>query len=365
MATNFLQFDPYKNNLVTDGVWSASAFRLNGGTRGKVSSSDFNKLMYQVTTMVTALAQMMEEKGVGTLPSAYDIYTMSDISLSLLKRNLHNIMTRKDMTPYATNASLLGYTPINSVKTKTTDYSMLVTDYYSTIQMNSVSAKNIYLPATPAIGGGWVIFENINTGTLTIQGTVNGQANPTLSQYEMMYVYWDASGAKWYGCKIANTISAPIIPPGVVLPVAEYSVPIPGYLLCDGSTYNGALPAYANLFAVIGNSYGGVSPNFKVPDFRGYFLRGAGGGVDPDGVRAMNDVQADAAKIVIPDHTHTASFDMIENGDSSTLHPEWEKTDASSTITSFPVTVEDGGAYDNGEGETRPINKPIYYIIKT
>jgi microcystin-dependent protein len=67
---------------------------------------------------------------------------------------------------------------------------------------------------------------------------------------------------------------------GFVTPVASINAyggntaPV-GWLLCDGANYSRA--AYADLFTVIGITYGNNSANdFKVPDLRGIFARGAG-----------------------------------------------------------------------------------------
>ncbi len=59
-------------------------------------------------------------------------------------------------------------------------------------------------------------------------------------------------------------------------PVAPYTTPIEqcGWMLCDGSEKDSSL--YPELYAAIGNSYGG-SPDgskFNVPDLRGQFLPG-------------------------------------------------------------------------------------------
>jgi hypothetical protein len=43
------------------------------------------------------------------------------------------------------------------------------------------------------------------------------------------------------------------------------NIPV-GWLLCDGSSY--LQSAYTSLYSVIGKSYGGTDPNFKVPDMR-------------------------------------------------------------------------------------------------
>lgn len=54
--------------------------------------------------------------------------------------------------------------------------------------------------------------------------------------------------------------------PGTIKKHAGASIP-PGYLRCDGASY--ATATYADLFAVIGYTYGGAGANFTVPDFKG------------------------------------------------------------------------------------------------
>jgi microcystin-dependent protein len=68
--------------------------------------------------------------------------------------------------------------------------------------------------------------------------------------------------------------------PRIVGEVIDYAgaTPPPGWLICDGSTYN-AVGLFANLFAVIGYSFGGSGDTFNVPDLRGRMSLGAGTGV--------------------------------------------------------------------------------------
>lgn len=47
-----------------------------------------------------------------------------------------------------------------------------------------------------------------------------------------------------------------------------------GWLLCDGKGYDRT--TYSQLYGVIGTKFGGSGSNFNVPDYRGFFLRGAG-----------------------------------------------------------------------------------------
>jgi hypothetical protein len=64
----------------------------------------------------------------------------------------------------------------------------------------------------------------------------------------------------------------PSYPPGTIIQRVA-GERINGYLFCNGSTYK--TEAYTALFHVIGNTFGGVHDEFKVPNFKAAFLRGA------------------------------------------------------------------------------------------
>jgi len=72
-----------------------------------------------------------------------------------------------------------------------------------------------------------------------------------------------------------------------------------GWLVCDGRE----LPSkqYSALYQVIQNGYGGQAPDtFKLPDFRGVFLRGLDLGRQLDGGRRLGSYQEDSNQ----NHTH-------------------------------------------------------------
>ena len=77
---------------------------------------------------------------------------------------------------------------------------------------------------------------------------------------------------------IQNQINAinNISPVGSVIQFAGNATSLPGYLPCDGTQY--LIPEYLALFRVIGFTYGGdeATGRFRVPNYRGVFLRGAG-----------------------------------------------------------------------------------------
>ena len=83
---------------------------------------------------------------------------------------------------------------------------------------------------------------------------------------------------------LASAVANALCPTGSILAYGSSTAPS-GWLLCDGTSYS--TTTYANLYAVIGSSYGTASAgNFNVPDLRGLFIRGASLGAgttnDPD-----------------------------------------------------------------------------------
>src|SRR5579872_6148929 len=93
-TNNFLQFNPTAANQDTDAQYAAEAL-LTGGipTNAIMSSQLGNKLFYQLTTWVAAMAAMMAAKG----------YNVSDSVLVNLQTTLANIVTQVDLYQGAPN----------------------------------------------------------------------------------------------------------------------------------------------------------------------------------------------------------------------------------------------------------------------
>ena len=138
-------------------------------------------------------------------------------------------------------------------------------------------------------------------------------------------------------------------PTGGVIAFAANSAPA-GYLVCDGSAVSRT--TYADLFAVIGTTYGpgDGSTTFNLPDLRGEFIRGFDGGSGVDAGRVFGSSQGDA----IETHTHGYfvgnSGTLIQTGGGS------RENDAGLVQTQ---------AQADGATETRPRNVALNYIIKT
>ncbi len=137
------------------------------------------------------------------------------------------------------------------------------------------------------------------------------------------------------------------IPPGTIIAYGGDINNIPlGWRFCDGSLISNTEPGYANLFAAIGNNFGGNSTEFNLPDFRGRFLRGVDNNpddiIDPDVTTRtemnpggntggfVGSVQVDATRLpndnfelsTNGNHSHTGTANAAGNhshtGDTST-----------------------------------------------
>lgn len=142
---------------------------------------------------------------------------------------------------------------------------------------------------------------------------------------------------------------------GQIINVPHDSIPS-NALQCDGSAISRT--TYATLFAAIGTMYGtgDGSTTFNIPDYRGWFLRGFGGGTDPDsgsrtdrgdgttgnnvGTQQTNNNQS---------HTHTVQRNTNDTGGGG---------GAKITGTGSNDQTENIGGNEN-----RPDNKYVWFCI--
>ncbi|NBX75041.1 MAG: tail fiber protein [Proteobacteria bacterium] len=159
------------------------------------------------------------------------------------------------------------------------------------------------------------------------------------------------------GAKLNSSVI--LVPTGAVMPFAMNSAPS-GWLAADGTEYS-KTGTYATLFAAIGVTYGetngagGVgTTHFRVPDLRGYFVRGAGTNSDGIASGTFGVKQADDFK----SHNHTSSTIVVRN--IAPIPTGWNvpnlagNLDPNNTVT----TTSTGGT------ETRPRNIAMLYCIK-
>nr|CBI81752.1 Phage related protein [Bartonella schoenbuchensis R1] len=176
----------------------------------------------------------------------------------------------------------------------------------TTITVNSLSEKSIY--------------KMTDIGVISLEG---GELQKD-GIYELIYSNSTLTRSLdgWY--LLNPTPKTPpqveIFPPGFIATFAMQTAP-DGWLICDGASYERV--KYPRLFKAIGEHWGTDSDTtFKVPDFRGMFLRGFddGRGIDKD--RKFAEKQQDSFKAhthsctiqTAGAHVHKYQYELLANG---------------------------------------------------
>lgn len=144
-------------------------------------------------------------------------------------------------------------------------------------------------------------------------------------------------------------------PVGAILPFPKAEVPA-GYLELDGSVQSAA--AFPDLAAYLGTTYntgGEPAGYFRLPDYRGEFLRGwdHGRGVDVD--RQLGSHQLDAFK----SHNHSAPM-WASTAFDTTGGPNFVGADVGGSSTG----LANSNLTPTGGSETRPRNLAVMWCIK-
>jgi hypothetical protein len=93
--------------------------------------------------------------------------------------------------------------PVPAVTTKTDNYTLLGSDINKIFAMNATAAKAFTLPAARAFPSeAWYRLKNIGSAILTLTGTVEGSANPTLIPLENILIFSD--GTSWYSNRLVS-----------------------------------------------------------------------------------------------------------------------------------------------------------------
>jgi len=146
-----------------------------------------------------------------------------------------------------------------------------------------------------------------------------------------------------------------------------------GWMVCDGRELQTAI--YPQLFVVLRYLYGGSGNSFRLPDYRGYFLRGLDGGAgrdgdagqrtDPAGGTGLNQGVGSVQLDALQKHEHIYKSAPAPATPSS----------AGSAAGAPPgqPTLTEGGPTDSlappggvhvSTSETRPKNVYVNYLIK-
>jgi len=178
-----------------------------------------------------------------------------------------------------------------------------------------------------------------------------------------------------------------VMPVGSVIPYAGKTAP-DGWLMCNGATY--PVVNMPDLYAVIGNTYGGDANSFLVPDLRSRFIAGS---ANDAGYQLGNKGGANAVKLEaahLPPHSHPVSLTTSQDGhhqhnygtrgfltdivaagkernpgaDGSTDGDNVQSTWGAGTHT-HSVNGNTGESGGGGLHENRPPYVALNYIIKT
>lgn len=155
--------------------------------------------------------------------------------------------------------------------------------------------------------------------------------------------------------------------PGTVMGTPSVQIP-EGYLLCDGSSY--LRETYPDLFKAIKDTYGADDDyHFNVPDFRGMFLRGAGGDSADIGLvqecavpNIVGSFSVNGTDPKTSGNSASGAFVMTRSSGAGNGHD----TGQSKAVAKFELNANEtvSPVYKDGVTEVRPINQSINWIIK-
>jgi microcystin-dependent protein len=162
------------------------------------------------------------------------------------------------------------------------------------------------------------------------------------------------------------------LPSGSIIPYAGTTEPA-GFMLCNGRPLSRA--AYPSLFNAIGTAYGIPDANtFRIPDFRGAFLRGVDGGFGRDPDRAsriasnpggntgdsVGSLQTDSFR----SHTHIQDAHNHNIADAPLAGTGGGSGMRYGVSNSLPTTSTTATNQNTGGSETRPLNINVNFLIK-
>ena len=163
---------------------------------------------------------------------------------------------------------------------------------------------------------------------------------------------------------------------GLTGEIKMWSLPTPpaGYLICDGTSYSTS--TYANLFAVLGYTFGGANNSFLVPNYQDRMpigvnsianTIGSKGGTANNIISASN-LPAHDHSITDPGHSHylPRGDAAYNSGSGNTLWGgsySFPTTGASTGIT-VNTTQANGNTFPNLALNNMPPYLGIYFIIR-
>lgn len=166
---------------------------------------------------------------------------------------------------------------------------------------------------------------------------------------------------------VANVVPG-VVPVGSVVAFAGY-VPPPGWLICDGAFL--PIVEYPELFQTLVFAHGRSDDGtrFRLPDYRGMFLRGVdqGSGHDPEAATrkapGKGASEGDAVGSLQGDSVGAHSHNLPE-GEVKGKKRFGGKSQRTLGAEDTEITEDSLATAMVGGGETRPRNAAVYWIIR-
>ena len=339
-STNNLSGFPYAYKGITFKNATTSEVQLYGWSKFSDSS---NKLKNELGEFVSA--------------------TTGTISNSIVQRTNTSGIRVNDITASSITTSTTGiisgtWTVNNGFNPDTNGGANLGT---SSLRWSSVYAQEIN---SPLLESTTVKFTNLTDSNLTsvtrfdTDTTLAANSDSRLATQRAIKQYIDEAVAKEVQSRTSadNSLQNQIsgfqgIPTGTIMYTAVAAVPS-GYLPLNGQFLS--KNTYANLYAVIGGTYGQTDTTFRLPDIRGEFIRGWDNSRGVDANRAIGSTQSESFK----SHTHR----IIDNNANSFNGDRPNAFDSAASINQVTSSYVD--TQPTGGNETRPRNIALQAIIK-
>lgn len=210
-----------------------------------------------------------------------------------------------------------------------------------------------------------------NSGSTDI--SFGGGAKETRARNKYVYFIIKATSKTALGNEVA-------VPVGAVIPIAGTNTSSLGnqWLLCDGRMLDSTQSANQSLYAAIGVIHGGNgNPNFYLPEYRGFFLRGVSGQTtnDPDAALRLvpqkslppGQQGASGNNVGSLQYDSTAQANnkfMVRVSHLPTSQMKVDPVDGYTNSKWSELPAHQNGPNSGGGNESRPINAYVDWYIK-
>lgn len=180
----------------------------------------------------------------------------------------------------------------------------------------------------------------------------NWEQHGDMTAEEVALMMWDVYESYLTPCEV-NMVGEVKIWPIDTIP--------DGWILCDGSMH---FPTtYPELYEVIGDTYGFIKGRFRLPDYRGYFVRGRNAVADGDITLVHGSNTSSVPGNAVGQHSHEW-YDPVNLPSVNVV--KWEGTGTAEAVAKVAFTPLVPGIKNDLPTETIdivPLSKTANYII--